>query len=267
MADQSDNQTQFYFQPWAVPQQENVKTIIIQQPAETHMNLDASTDKTAIGSFAIAMIIAVVLGGFATWYAYWCAKRSFELTKQSFDSLILQIQSAERSTFESNKMLIDAQNNLKIKELICNRRLLVLDSIREEVAYLTSKLESYCMDFEALHMSFLRELSENKDFEFGELDSDDYYTITVKDLKLTRELIQISIDKVDLMLDPNTELYDTIQSSFHEILKLIFEVGKHILNNQDAKNEIKNLMDETNKLRKFFKNHINIELLKISKGE
>jgi hypothetical protein len=42
-----------------VPQQPSVQTIVLQQPAKTHMELNASTDKTAISSFALSVVIAL----------------------------------------------------------------------------------------------------------------------------------------------------------------------------------------------------------------
>lgn len=42
--------------PWTVPQQPSVQTIVFQQPAKTHMELNASTDKTAILSLSLIHI-------------------------------------------------------------------------------------------------------------------------------------------------------------------------------------------------------------------
>ena len=96
--------------PWTVPQQPSVQTIVFQQPAKTHMELNASTDKTAILSFALSVVIALALGGLATWLAYWYGRKSFDLTKQSFDAVIKQIESSERLMMESNSNLIENQS-------------------------------------------------------------------------------------------------------------------------------------------------------------
>ena len=95
--------------PWTVPQQPSAQTIVFQQPAKTHMELNASTDKTAILSFALSVVIALALGGLATWLAYWYGRKSFDLTKQSFDAVIKQIESSERLMMESNSNLIENQ--------------------------------------------------------------------------------------------------------------------------------------------------------------
>jgi hypothetical protein len=85
MAEQDSNDIVIQL-PWTVPQQPSVQTIVLQQPAKTHMELNASTDKTAISSFALSVVIALALGGLATWLAYWYGRKSFDLTKQSFDA-------------------------------------------------------------------------------------------------------------------------------------------------------------------------------------
>jgi len=65
MAEQDSNDIVIQL-PWVVPQQPSVQTIVLQQPAKTHLELNASTDKTAISSFALSVIIALILGCLAT---------------------------------------------------------------------------------------------------------------------------------------------------------------------------------------------------------
>ncbi|WP_213033007.1 hypothetical protein [Acinetobacter sp. ANC 4648] len=51
----------------------NVQSVVLQQSNREKVNLDlniSSTDTTAIWSFGVAMIIAIALGGLATWLAY-----------------------------------------------------------------------------------------------------------------------------------------------------------------------------------------------------
>lgn len=64
-------------------EQENSQALILQQPngQKVYLDLNHSTDTTAIWSFIVAMVIALVLGGLATFLAYWYGKRSFDLTK------------------------------------------------------------------------------------------------------------------------------------------------------------------------------------------
>ena len=117
-------------------QQENNQAMILQQPngQKVYLDLQHSTDTTAIWSFVAAMIIAIVLGGLATFLAFWYGKRSFDLTKQSFDAVIAQIQSSERINLETNIVLIEAQESLKIKELKILYRSEEINKLRDVIA-------------------------------------------------------------------------------------------------------------------------------------
>ncbi len=79
-------------------------------------------NKTAISSFALSVVIALALGGLATWLAYWYGRKSFDLTKQSFDAVIAQIQSSERIALQSNENLFLEQQRIeKIKKALEER--------------------------------------------------------------------------------------------------------------------------------------------------
>ena len=138
-----------------MPQQPSVQTIVLQQPAKTHMELNASTDKTAISSFALSVVIALALGGLATWLAYWYGRKSFDLTKQSFDVVLEQIissrQDAERlhkitmeqiyANIESNKETSKNQLEIMFKDLHLKRTLNIFESLRNEFSTFFSLLD------------------------------------------------------------------------------------------------------------------------------
>ena len=75
--------------PWAVPQQPLVQTTSILENLNKKMelNLTHSTDTTAIWSFIIAMIVAIILGISATFIAIWYGRKIFKLNKQSLNAL------------------------------------------------------------------------------------------------------------------------------------------------------------------------------------
>ena len=155
--------------PWTVPQ--NVQTIVIQPPAKTHMELNASTDKTAISSFSLSVIVALILGGFATWLAYWYGRRSFDLTKQSFDATIKQIKSTENLMLESNKLLIKSQNDLMLK----NQKIEYVKIRNEnfekaaiEFIYLSENFSLFILLLESGHSKFIFE----KETEIGSYSFD-----------------------------------------------------------------------------------------------
>ena len=154
MAEQDSNSIGIQL-PWTVPQQPSVQTIVLQQPAKTHMELNASTDKTAISSFALSVVIALALGGLATWLAYWYGRKSFDLTKQSFDVVLEQIissrQEAERlhkitmeqicANIESNKETSKNQLEIMFKDLHLKRTLNIFESLQNEFSTFFSLLD------------------------------------------------------------------------------------------------------------------------------
>ena len=115
MAEQEGKQALIIQLPWTVPQQPNVQTIVLQQPAKTQMELNASTDKTAISSFALSVIIALILGGFATWLAYWYGRKSFKLTELSFKVVSEDIRQAAKTN--SDIAISMMENQITITEL------------------------------------------------------------------------------------------------------------------------------------------------------
>jgi hypothetical protein len=118
MAEQDSNNEIIVQLPWIVPQQGNTQAVVLQQPngQKVYLDLNHSTDTTAIWSFIVAMVIAIALGGLATFLAYWYGKRSFDLTKQSFDVTIAQIKSAENLMMESNLTLVKSQYSQSITD-------------------------------------------------------------------------------------------------------------------------------------------------------
>lgn len=116
MAEQNNNEVMIQL-PWTVPQQPNIQTIVLQQPAKTHMELNASTDKTAISSFALSVVIALIFGALATWLAYWYGRKSFELTKQGFNLTLEQIGKSVEQTLNSNRELYQSQKDLQLMQI------------------------------------------------------------------------------------------------------------------------------------------------------
>lgn len=143
--------------PWTVPQQPLVQTAsVVENPSrKMELDLNHSTDTTAISSFVLSMIIALILGGFATWLAYWFGVRSFVLTKRSFDVVLEQIvssrQEAERlhkitmeqifANIESNKETSKNQLEIMFKDLHLKRTLNIFESLRSEFSTFFSLLD------------------------------------------------------------------------------------------------------------------------------
>ncbi|WP_180076238.1 hypothetical protein [Acinetobacter sp. YH12106] len=105
--------------PWTVPQQPFDQTASVVENPNRKMELDLnhSTDTTAISSFTLSVIIALILGSFATWLAYWYGRKSFQLTELSFKVVSEDIKEAAESHRNMTKQLIESQENLKRVEL------------------------------------------------------------------------------------------------------------------------------------------------------
>lgn len=99
---------------WGNVQEQQTQTMVLQQPKDQKVYLDVqhSTDTTAIWSFIIAMVVAFILGISATVIAIWYGRKSFDLTKQSFDAVIAQIKGSEKSALDINKKLFEQQKRI-----------------------------------------------------------------------------------------------------------------------------------------------------------
>ena len=93
---------------WGNVQEQQTQAMALQQPKDQKVYLDVqhSTDTTAIWSFVFAMIIAFILGISATVIAIWYGRKSFKLTEMSFKAVVDQIKSSENFMIENNSNLL-----------------------------------------------------------------------------------------------------------------------------------------------------------------
>lgn len=227
MAEQEGKQALMIQLPWTVPQQPLVKTEIIAETNQQKIPLDlsiTSTDTTAISSFALSVVIALILGGLATWLAYWYGRRSFDLTKQSFDSLIEQIKSSERIFLDLNAKLFDQQQMLQSNELEFKK----LENWENQVR---AEYQSYITKFIFNAEYFEAHLLENNSNERN---------IAYKQLKELNEQAILTLVKLDLYFDPHNESLDKI-IIYSDIFTVI---AHHLLNEYKSKSN-------TNQLEKF----------------
>ena len=105
-------------------QLENTQTVVLQQTdgKKIYLDLNVSTDTTAIWSFWLAMIIALILGALATLIAVWYGRKSFKLTEMSFNTVVEQIKATEQSAFDLNSRLFNQQLELQSNDLIFNKQ-------------------------------------------------------------------------------------------------------------------------------------------------
>lgn len=110
MAEQEGKQALMIQLPWTVPQQENNQAMILQQPnkQKVYLDLNHSTDTTAIWSFVAAMIASIVI-------AIWYGRKSFVLTELSFKVVSEDIRQAAKTN--SDIAISMMENQITITEL------------------------------------------------------------------------------------------------------------------------------------------------------
>lgn len=69
--------------------------------------LEHSTDTTAARSFDNATFLSVVFVLCATWFAWWCAKRSFNLTTNSFNITLKQIEASISASEKQTEITLE----------------------------------------------------------------------------------------------------------------------------------------------------------------
>ena len=134
MAERLNNNDEVMIQlPWTVPQQSLYIPYIEVDPTTKKIPLDIqhSTDTTAIWSFVIAMVVAFILGISATIIAIWYGRKSFKLTEMSFETVIKQIYASEKVSLELNEKLFEQQKILQKNELEFKNRLSWESQVRE----------------------------------------------------------------------------------------------------------------------------------------
>lgn len=209
------------FLPWTVEPQPQTQAVILQQPSETHLRLDATTDKTAIASFVAATVVGIIA-------AIWYGQKSFDLTKKSFDAVIKQIESSEKLISNSNQKLIEAQNNLKIKELNMIYR-------AQELAELRRKIQNYVSQGIRVRYFYSQSHAYSENSIFLEKDR----SIFKKELRAAKIEFEVATYNLFTYLDHFNELHGNIHLQMLDILSI---VALMVENEQD-----KSIYDENTK--------------------
>ncbi|WP_333821829.1 hypothetical protein [Acinetobacter schindleri] len=168
-----------------------------------YLDVQHSTDTTAIWSFVIAMVVAFILGISATIIAIWYGRKSFDLTKQSFDSLVKQIESSEKITVASNNGLAQSEADSKLTEL----RFLYKSS---EIQNLRKMIADYFATVVALNTHMVFKVSFLKDNKFlNDNDKNKYIHELFDEIKrYANEIFTFSfqIDLIDLFHKSKNDL-------------------------------------------------------------
>lgn len=159
MVEQNNNEVMIQL-PWTVPQQPLVTTQISVDPKNPTIPLEIqhSTDTTAISSFALSVIIALILGCLATWLAYWYGRKSFQLTEMSFKTVVEEIKASQQSALDLNAKLFEQQSMLQLNKLQYAYKSAQVEKLRTIITeYLTCLI-----DFNTSITMKIKELEQEK---------------------------------------------------------------------------------------------------------
>lgn len=249
MAEHDSNNQVIVQLPWAVPQQPNVQTIVLQQPARTHIELNASTDKTAISSFALSVVIALLLSGLATWLAYWYGRKSFKLTEMSFKTVIQQIQASEQSALSLNSKLFEQQLMLqnRLKELEIQKN--IIDRFRCVAETFIINVELFLSSVTLLHLS-------HEQFKFSEQVAIGSYEYEVF-IGINKKFDQLFESRSKLLftaLEMEARTYDEIDQAISETIRVAVLVKNRLVRGRDKlMNDVHECQTTINKNKMIFK--------------
>ena len=127
--------------------EQNTQAVVLQQPNGEKLQFElkiteVANDTTAILSFSLSVIIALILGCLATWLAYWYGRKSFKLTEMSFKTVIEQIKTSQQSAIDLNTKLFEQQKALQNNQLQYAFKTAEIDNLRTIISeYLTCLID------------------------------------------------------------------------------------------------------------------------------
>lgn len=280
MAEQDSNSIGIQL-PWTVPQQPSVQTIVLQQPAKTHMELNASTDKTAISSFALSVVIALALGGLATWLAYWYGRKSFDLTKQSFDVVLEQIissrQDAERlhkitmeqiyANIESNKETSKNQLEIMFKDLHLKRTLNIFESLQNEFSTFFSLLDDEILKIFNFRDRFYQKFRGGLHIRNAIAQFEKYPEIynQYMELKNKRFSLRNTMERINIMLDQDDPNQVDISNRLVNIFEGYDKISNAVFDGQRPEQNFIEIFEQDTKTLKIAVNKLmSSEMQKLS---
>ena len=249
MAEHDSNNQVIVQLPWTMPQQSNVQTIVLQQPAKTQMELNASTDKTAISSFALSVVIALILGGLATWLAYWYGRKSFKLTEMSFKTVIQQIQASEQSALDLNKRIFEQQLELKNWSKQFEIQKMIIERFRHAAEKFTIDAELFLSSIVSLHSSH-EQFKFSEKMEIGSYEYDVFIGISKKFDNLFESRSKLLFSALEM----EASIYDETDQAISETIRVAVLVKNRLVRGRDKlMNDVQECQTTINKNKVIFK--------------
>lgn len=258
-------------QKYCIQQDGNIIDTPNQKVLQTKGNtyyLEHSTDTNAINSFYGATIIGICFAVLATWLAWWCAKRSFDLTTKSFKVTIRQIrasilaaeqqnqitltqlkESAEASerqtqlTITSNTNLITHQEKVNLQSIKANSRQNWINTVREHAIEFIYQIDEF---------SNLLVQLENSYYKGQKTRNLVNMTTGIDLLKNNSEDIHKKCIQFNLFLNPNDKFDIQVLNSAKKVDELIQLNLKNLID----LNEEMSTTDEITKLKVVFERSI-----------
>ncbi len=222
--------------------QQNTQAVVLQQPNDQiiHLDLQHSTDTTAIWSFVIAMVVAFILGISATIIAIWYGRKSFKLTEMSFKIVSADIkQAAETHRMVNANILLGQENgrNIEIK-LAFNKDW--SEKLIENLSELTPILNDWVLRIMGLSSKIEKIKIFKPDFQLSDYP---YFINEIKTINKDGDYICKIINK---LLIYNALFND--ENEYNEILFLLNSLNKEVLGLKSKSIKMETLNDEVEEI-------------------
>ncbi|WP_180027553.1 hypothetical protein [Acinetobacter sp. YH16032] len=217
--------------PWTVPQQPLYMTNILVDPKtqKIPLNIQHSTDTTAISSFALSVIIALILGGLATWLAYWYGRKSFQLTEMSFKTVVEEIKASQQSAMDLNARLFEQQQVLQAEKEKFEREKSVTDRFRNAAEMFIVDIELFLSSVTLLHLSHIQ-FQFSEQVEIGSYE----HEVTAGINKKFDQLFESRSKLLFSALEMEENTYDDIDQAISETIKLAASVKNRLVRGREG---------------------------------
>lgn len=222
--------------------EQNTQAVILQQSNGEMIRLDLqhSTDTTAIWSFIIAMVVAFILGISATIIAIWYGRKSFKLTEMSFKIVSADIkQAAETHRIINENILLSQENsrNIEIK-LAFNKDW--SEKLIENLSELTPILNDWILRIMGLSNQIEKIKLINPDFQ---LSDDTYFISEIKAINKDGDFIYKIINRLVIYV----VLFND-KNEYNETLFLLNSLNKEVLGLKSKSIKMETLNDEVEEI-------------------
>ena len=188
--------------------------------AQTDLNtwyLFPSTDTTAIYSFVVAALIGVLIAVFSTWLAYWFGKRSFDLTNNSFQVTIKQIEASIKDSENNTQKAIQSNKDLIEHQLIVKKIELLARSIQKWMDEFRNGSSRY-LETLRLHVGLHNKYLINDELALSDIHkSFELYQVYIESLGETKSQLNQAKLNLLLMLNPSEPIESEIIINFEKI--------------------------------------------------